>query len=79
MKYEIITDNEDLLVLTVNSRVISVSHRLSTILDAIEQDYTAYMDKKAARKEKSTFSAQELPQVEHIEESNNSLPKLFGL
>lgn len=45
MKYEIITDADDLLILVVNSRVIAISHRMSYILDKVEENYTAHRNK----------------------------------
>jgi hypothetical protein len=53
MKYEIITDSEDMLVVTVNSRVISISHDISVAFEVIDEDYTQYLTKKAKAANKS--------------------------
>jgi hypothetical protein len=71
MKYEIITDNEDLLVLVLNSRVIEVSHSMSKILDVIESNYIEFMGKKIKTPNK-TATVAESPE-------SHSLGKLFGL
>ena len=74
MKYEIITDSEDLLVLTVNSRVIEVSQNISEILHKIEEDYTNYMNKKKKAAERNTTEVKEDKSADV-----GSLGKLFGL
>jgi len=74
VKYEIITDSEDLLVLTVNSRVIEVSQNISEILHKIEEDYTNYMNKKKKAAERNTTEVKEDKSADV-----GSLGKLFGL
>ena len=45
MKYEIITDSSDMLVLTVNSRVIAISSDISEITRLITEDYANYRNR----------------------------------
>lgn len=75
MKYEIITDNNDLLVLVVNGRVTEISHSISHTLDKIEEHYTEYMSKKKKTEEKA--EQQSIEQKEN-EPLSGSLGKLFG-
>jgi hypothetical protein len=46
MKFEIITDSEDLLILLVNTRVVAISQEMSVILGIIEDYYEYKKNKK---------------------------------
>jgi hypothetical protein len=71
MRYEIITDNDDILVLVVNSRVIEISEDMSSILRTIEENYSDILYRKA--------KAAERAKQKDMEENANSLGKLFDL
>jgi hypothetical protein len=43
MRYEVITDTEDMLILLVNSRAIAISSDMSTIMRVMGENYTKYM------------------------------------
>lgn len=45
MKYEIITDKEDLLVLVVNNRVIAVSSDMPTVIEIMHKNYEDTVNK----------------------------------
>lgn len=45
MKYEIVTDNSDMLVLILHSRVILISRDMSDILSKIGEIHKEYKDK----------------------------------
>lgn len=81
MKYEIITDNEDLLVLTVNSRVISISQDMQTIIDTFTEDYTNYLNRKRKAAEKAALPTEsvEITAKKDKEPDSDSLGKLFNL
>ena len=85
MKYEIITDSEDTIVLVANSRVIMISRYMSRILDKIEEDYPKFKNKTRKDPEKVIYATEE-PEKEDIpvKKSNevadeNSLGKLLRL
>lgn len=46
MKFEIITDSEDMLVLVTNSRVVKVSYDLSSIYETMTELYLISRDKE---------------------------------
>lgn len=89
MRYEITTDKEDLLVLTLNLRVILVTRNMSEILAAIEKDYPNHLSKtRRAPYQKAdiklqavaTKDTQDKPTTIKTTKSNaGSLGKLFNL
>lgn len=91
MKYEIITDIDDLLVLTVNSRVITISYEMSEIMRILDKDYTDSRNKVKRVYEKAVihpeldideYKATELPIVpikKDEEGATLALGKLFKL
>jgi len=78
MKFEIITDNEDMLVLVVHSRVFLVSHDLSVVLDKITEIYTEYGDKKRLKAEKAEIVTRQ-SEINNNKRANGSLGSLLDL
>lgn len=73
MKYEIITDSEDLLVLTVNSRVIEVSHDIKEIVSVLTLDYAAFMQKRENARKRDELAAQPQTKENKTDKTPNGL------
>jgi hypothetical protein len=78
MKYEVIKDKEDLLVLVINGVVVLISRDLAAIFAEMENDY-ANRKTKPRRVYDSAVIDTELPIKETNNEDGLTLGRMLGL